>query len=313
MINMIDDIIYDITYIGIGSAVIRDTKPENRQQFPPFIENIYTTTNYKIHIINIDLNFEKPYFLTQYFNDLEKLDNNIFIKDKLKITYIKENIDIINNIESFDWFDTLNNIIMDNNKLLICGNYTGNSCNIIENKFKKYYQNTIYKNKFDKYIIYNFLNDDKNSCMCNLLENFPIIDFNNFTIIKINDIDINNFMEIYARVIDINISYENRIRTVIINKFYEFIYNNHYIYRNLKNKNYDENIINSIENSIFKKEQSKESLLETFKLKLIEYYQIIESLFNDKFIILNDYIYNLEKYNDYIWLDYMLTNINKLI
>ena len=87
MINMIDDVIYDITYIGIGSAVIRDTKPENRQQFPPFIEYIYNTTNYKIHIINIDLNFEKPYFLTQYFNNLEKLrkyDKERWLKEERK-------------------------------------------------------------------------------------------------------------------------------------------------------------------------------------------------------------------------------------
>jgi hypothetical protein len=295
-----DNIIYDITYIGIGSAVIRDTTPENRQQFPPFIENIYNNTDCTIHVINIDPNFENPYFLTQYFSDLEKLSDTIFTKNRLKITYISDYVDIVDNIVSFNWFETLNNIIMDNNKLLICGNYTGYSCNIIENKFKKHYENTIYEDKFNKYIIYDFLNININSCMCNLLENFPIINLKNFTIVKINNIDLNNFMEIYEKTIEIDNSYKNKIEEFIINKFYEFINYNHYVYRNLKNDNYNENIINSIQFSIFKGE-SKEFLTEKFKLKLIEYYQIIEFLFNDKFIELEHYIYNMENYNDYEW------------
>jgi len=312
MINLIDNIIYDITYIGIGSAVIRDTEPKNRQQFPPFIESIYNNTDCKIHIINIDPNFEKPYFLTQHFTDLEKISDSIFTKDRLKITYINEYVDIVNNIESFDWFDTLNNIIMDNNKLLICGNYTGNSCNIIENKFKKHYQNTIYEDKFNKYIIYNFFTSETNGCMCNLFENFPIIDFKNFTIVKINDINLNNFMEIYKKTIEINILYENIIKKFIINKFFQFIDYNHYIYRNLKNNNYSQNIITSMQFSIFKEGESNEFLTEIFKLKLIEYYQIIEFLFNDQFIELEVYIYNMENYNDYEWHNIVTKIIKKI-
>lgn len=300
MINLLDNEIYDITYIGIGSAVIRDANPENRQQFPPFIENIYNGSDLKIHVINIDPHFEKPYFLPTYINDLEKIDDNIFIRERLKITYINESVDIINNVESFDWFDTINKIVMDNNKLLICGIYTGYLCNIIENKFIKKYENSEYDEKYKKYITYDFFDIDANGCTCNLLKNFPIIDFKNKTILKFNNICKDNFIT-YNRAIEIDYSYENRIKKIMIKNFIEFIDYNHYVYRNLKNDNKENNIIKSIPFSIFNGNETKEELTEIFKLKLLEKYQFIEFLFSNNCNEIEQYIYYMENYNEYEW------------
>jgi hypothetical protein len=199
---------------------------------------------------------------------------------------------------------------MDNFKLLICGIYTGYPCNIIENKFKTYYKCTIYENTFNKYITYNFFDNDTNGCVCNLLDNIPIINFNDMTLVKINDINYDNFIEIYKKAIKIDSIYKDKIKNIMIKDFYKFINFNHYIYRNLKKNNQNNNFKIDVEKSIFKNEENIELCTEKFKLKLLEYYEIIEFLFEDKYKKIIEYIYNMEKYDDYEWHNIVIKIIN---
>ena len=301
---------YDIVYVGIGSAVVRDTDPMNRQQFPPFLESIYKNTNLRIHVINIDPKFEKPYFLTQYFNDLKKISNDVYIKDRLQVTYIDSNVYILE--EDFALFDELNRYIMDNNKILICGNYTGYPVDTIENTFYDKYKNTQYNNKFNDYITYNFYDTDTNGCMCDLIENFPIIDLKNKKIVKLNNITSNTFLDIYNVLMTIDESYINKMKKIVLYNFNNFIDFNHYIFRNLKNNNRNDTLIKSIPKSIFwdNSTASKDELVNIFKTNLIENYSVIEFLFGRKYFDIINYIHTMECYNDYEWHNVVKKTLN---
>ena len=77
IINIIQNEPTEITYIGIGSASIRDFCQENMQQFPPFLQKIYSDTNKKIRIINIDTKFETELLLPIFIEDLQAFKNYI--------------------------------------------------------------------------------------------------------------------------------------------------------------------------------------------------------------------------------------------
>jgi hypothetical protein len=118
MDNIINRIVtnpVNITWVGIGSAVIRNTNPENMQQLPPFIENLYNNSNVSMRLINFDPEFEKPYFLTTYYNNLShvestseidiytiKLDTSLGICDLCEIYETYLNKWHKNNIEDTD-------------------------------------------------------------------------------------------------------------------------------------------------------------------------------------------------------------------
>lgn len=242
-LNLINIKPVDITYIGIGSAVVRDIKPENMQQFPPFLQSIYNTTDLKIRIINIDLNFEKPYLLPQFISDLTPITEKHYEKDRLEIIYIDRGYDLneLNNI---------NKIIMDQKKLLIVGIYTGTPVETIETHFYNLYNTTKYKELFEKYITYDFSNDGYGGCMYNLLENTPIFNFNKMQIIKLNNISPNMFVETLLKYIENEIII-TKLKNIIMSKLYKFIDNNHFVFRNVKINNLTEYVILNISKSIF--------------------------------------------------------------
>jgi hypothetical protein len=309
IINRIQNIPADITWIGIGSAVIRDTEPQNMQQFPPFIEYIYKNTNLNIRIINFDPVFEQPYFLTQYFNNLIKIDNNVYAKNRLEIIYINEEINITE--EYIYILDQINRIIMDQNNLLICGIFTGDSCEQVENNFQKLYNDTSYSEYFNTNISYNFTNGTHTGCYCNLLENFPIIENNK--IIKLNNIKpeliFNKYYEINNNLIALD-----KFKKIIINEFKFQMNLNHYVFRNLKNNNLTVSVKNSLILSIFNNITIDISI--HFKNYLIIYYNIFNEIYqcsDDDLIIFAYLINNLDIENDYEWYNKMIKLINLYI
>jgi hypothetical protein len=237
----------DIIYIGIGSASLRELNKENMQQFPPWLENIWRTTNLSITLINIDMKFETPYLLTSYLN-LSKLytqDDKIievYQENRLECIYVNTilNYNIDNEIVGSDiiYLDELNKIVIDNNKILICGDYTGRSNNILELYFCELYQ---YSNKYSygylTKITYNFMSDLFGSCTVNLIKEFPLIDIDNRQIIKLSNTspdNLNALIEIYRNFPNFK---EKIIKIIFI--MLKYISNTElYLYRNYLNKNY---------------------------------------------------------------------------
>ena len=146
----------DIIYIAIGSATIRDIKPKNMQQFPPWLEKIWSTTNLTITLINIDTRFEQPYTLIKHLNLIktsEELD--VYEQQRLDCIYINYTFDYTNDLH---FLDELNRLVIDKNKLLICGDYTGRSNSIMENHFIDLYESEQkYNYGYLTNITYNFM------------------------------------------------------------------------------------------------------------------------------------------------------------
>lgn len=286
LINRISDELYDITYIAIGSAFISNTdKPENRQQFPPFLEYEYNN-NKKIRIINIDPTFEKPYFMKRYLPNLIQDDNinnklyDRFYNNNLEVLYISNTINLDDS--TFLLLDTINKIIMDHNNILIVSDFTGRDFIFIEKYFYNLYRNTIYEFKFNNLISYDFIIDVCNTCTLNLINNYPII--KNNSIIKFN------FINEYDFLIKIKNKKLNNIhKKIFITNFHNFININFYIYRNLINKNISQNIINTISKSIFDNIDVDNYLSS----------DITEILIN-KLLLYNNIIYQLFTINDYL-------------
>ncbi len=311
MDNIINKILtnpVNITWIGIGSAVIRNTNKENMQQLPPFIEEQYNNSNITVRLINFDPVFEKPYFLTQYYNDLihvnTTLEFDIYNRSKLEIIYINQPYNI-------EFLDQINKIIMEQENLLICGIFTGINNNVLEMHFQELYENTPYKENYNKYITYNFINND-GGCYCNLIENFPIIEGKQ--IIKINNIKpeliYDKFIEINNNPIAIS-----KFKQNIINEFKQNININHFVFRNIKTNNINDSVNNSLKLSIFNNINISDidNLYIIFKNFLIIYYNIFEKILmcsSDNLVIFNDLINNLETYDMYDWYNKIIKIIN---
>jgi hypothetical protein len=182
LVNIIKNDPYDVTYIGIGSALLRPAEAKDRQQFPPFIEKLIFTSNYTIRLINIDSKFENPLFLKSYIKNQQIISDIESKTDRLSIVYLEETLlyDKIFNkdvdIQDLSILDEINKVIIQQNNLLIVGNYTGIEVSKFERYFSNLYKNTDYEIGFNKYITYDFTNDGNGYCSCNLIKNFPIID-----------------------------------------------------------------------------------------------------------------------------------------
>ena len=239
--------ISDIIYIAIGSRVIRDTKPENMQQFPPWLERIWHTTNLTITLINIDTKFEQPYTLIKHLN-LIKISEDVYEQQRLDCVYINYTFDYSNDLH---FLDELNRLVIDKNKLLICGDYTGRSNSIMEKHFIDLYEEIPkYNYGYLTNITYNFMLDDSaNSCVINLLKNYPLIDLDSHKIVKLLNINIENLgiiIETYNGVLN----FKEKIIIKLILILNNIPDNELYLYRNYINKNI--NINKKIwENSIF--------------------------------------------------------------
>jgi hypothetical protein len=243
------EFIADIVYVGIGSALIRDSNKENMQQFPPWLENIWRTTNLSITLINIDIKFERPYLLTSYLNlnknySEDDKDIEIYRKKRLECIYVNTILDY--NTENgkvgtdIIYLDELNKMAIDNNNILICGDYTGRSNNILELYFCKLYENSNkYSYGYLTKITYNFMSDLFGSCMVNLIKNFPLIDIDNKQVIKLSNTspsNLNALIEIYRNFPN----FEEKLINIIFIILKSMSDTELYLYRNYLNKNYQE-------------------------------------------------------------------------
>jgi len=250
IINIIQNEPVDITYIGIGSASIREFCQENMQQFPPFLQEIFTNNNKTIRLINIDTKFEKDLLLPQ-FMELDEISTNIDMIKRYQTTnldciYIQDTV-----TDDYSFFDTINKIIMDNNNMLIVGNYTGLSNSLMETYFKNLYLNTIYEYKFLNKITYNFMSDLYGGCMVNMVENFPIIDINAMQLIKISSVNEFNFIELYYCYSDIE-HFIPKFKICINSIIDKFMNIDICIYRNYKNKAMTVYALNNLSKSIYR-------------------------------------------------------------
>ncbi len=239
----------DITYIGIGSACVRDSKPENMQQFPPWLETQYTNSNKTFCLINIDPKFESPYLLTHMLpiQEDEKTSSpdglfKVFETDRLVCIYINEAFDYYNWVDNtviekvVQPLDIINNLVMSKSKLLICGVYTGASNDILEKYFKSKYSCT---DLFDRCITYNFMDDGYGSCMVDLTTNFPLIDYQINQIVKLDLIIKNLDLETIKCIYGSNIyGLEQKIINWSINKLKQLPNIEMYLYRNYLNRNF---------------------------------------------------------------------------
>ena len=310
IINRIATNPVNITWVGIGSAVIRNTNPENMQQLPPFIENLYNNSNVSIRLINFDPKFENPYFLTKYYNNLSHIESTYEI-DIYTINNNKLDIIYINQEYNIEFLNEINKIIMDQNNILICGIFTGESSDILEIHFQKLYDNTIYQDLYNKYVTYNFISNN-GGCYCNLIENFPIIEGNQ--IIKLNSIKPEL---IYTKYIEIsnNPIAISKFKQIIINEFKYLININHFVFRNVKNNDINKSVLYSLQFSIFNNININDidNLYIVFKNFLILYYNIFEKIFMcsiDNLIIFNDLINTLDTDDIYGWYNKIIKIIN---
>lgn len=320
--NTIKNDPYDITYLAIGSAVYRGTEPSERQQYPPFMEHLYNQTQYSIRLINIDMQFEESLFLLSYIPNLTKISENEHVSinnntsniKKISIIYVTYQLNLfkINNnnleIEDLEWLDNINKLIMEQNNMLIVGNYIGTGNNKFEMHFETLYKNTIYEQLFSQLITYDFTVDGYGGCMCNLLENYPLIDFNKKQLIKLD----NRLEELHKYVFDYidNELVINKLKFIFQYTIYDFIDSNHYIYRNCMKDNFQPHMITYMQKTIFNKinidNYKKEELITIFdKEELITIFQ--HALNNIKYFI--ELVYNIKKEN-YEQLTDLIDNIH---
>ena len=306
LINILNNDSSDITYLTIGSAFISNVDiPERRQQFPPFIEAQYNKGD-KIRIINIDPQFEKPYFIKRYLpNLIEENHTNYdkFYNEKLEVIYISTIVEL--NDETMLFLDTINRIIMDQNNILIVADFTGRDFIFMEKYFYNLYNDIHYKNKFNNQICYDFIVRHENTCHLNMVTNYPIIENNR--IVKFNFIDKYDFLiKIQNRKLN------NIHKKIIVIVFKNFIDTNLYVYRNLISRNISQPIINYIPISIFKdiniENYSDILLFDLLVNELIIYDEIIYKLFKLKNYLTDsinsiNVIDNYQLYNNFISLN----------
>jgi hypothetical protein len=277
----------DIIYIAIGSTVIRDTKPENMQQFPPWLEKIWLTTNLTITLINIDTKFEQPYTLIKHLNLIKTSSEDVYKQQRLDCIYINYTFDYTNDL---CFLDELNRLVIDKNKLLICGDYTGRSNSIMENHFIDLYElEPKYNYGYLINITYNFMVDDSaNTCVINLLKNYPLIDLDSHKIVKLLNINIENLgtiIETYNGVLN----FKEKMIIKLILMLNNISDNELYLYRNYINKNYQEHMKKIWENSIFNDINITD---------YTDYSIIIDNMKNKIVIYCLELIKGLEKYID---------------
>jgi len=257
----------DITYIGIGSACIRDSKPENMQQFPPWLESEYRNSTKTFCLVNIDPKFEYPYLLTQLLPiEEDELSSSpdglfrVFKTDRLECIYINDKLEyydyvdgkyIVNDL-AVKTLDTINQLVMNNSKLLISGVYTGSSNNILEQYFNnKYSQTNGYA--YNTFITYNFMDDRYGSCMVDLTCNFPLIDYQSNQIVKIELIVEYLDLETIKSIYGVNIfGLEQKIINWSINKLKQFPNIEMYLFRNYLNHNYQPSMDWTVQFSAFR-------------------------------------------------------------
>jgi hypothetical protein len=256
----------DIIYIGIGSACIRDYKPENMQQFPPWLESEYRNSSKTFCLINIDPKFESPYLLTQLLpieeDELKSSSDGIFKvfkTDRLECIYINEALHyydfvdgkyVVNDLK-VKTLDTINQLVMNNSKLLISGIYTGSSNNILEQYFCAKYSETHWY-AYNTFITYNFMDDKYGSCMVDLTSNYPLVDYSTNQIVKIDGIVENLDLETIKSIYGPNIyGLEQKIINLSINKLKELSNIEIYLYRNYLNRNYQSSMDCVIQMSVF--------------------------------------------------------------
>ena len=316
--NIIDIIIndpYHITYIGVGSAFVRESKPEDMQQFPPFIENLLHLTNYKLRLINIDSSFEKELFLLSYLKDLEKISDIQYKNNRLSVIYINETLNITDtHSDHIDTLNTINKVIMEQNNLLITGIYIGYNIKYLEKYFYLLYQNTKYEDLYNNLIIYDFTDDGIGNCTCNLLENYPIIDYQKKCIIKIDN-NINKLYDQYIKYID---DYEiiNKLKNIFCKQIISYLTNNHYIYRNILSNNIDTYLESLIKNSIFNNYKNINDIKNIFindLKKIIIFIELVLVIDKENYYDLCYLINNFESFDLYNWLIFTKNLIQKII
>jgi hypothetical protein len=197
---------------------------------------------------------------------------------------------------------------MNQNNILIVGDFTGRSNSFLELYFYNLYKNTEYQSRFNDLICYDFVVDCDNTCQLNMETNYPIIE--NDKIIKFNFIDEDDFL---IKIKNRNLNSIHR--RIFTNSFKKFINNNLYIYRNLINRNITPHIISILQESIFNGIDINEVKdVETRLIeKLILHDEIINKLYDKKkylFDIISkvNIIDNYKLYNDLILLNYELVN-----
>jgi len=274
----------DITYIGIGSACVRDSNPENMQQFPPWLESEYKNSDKTFCLINIDPRFEYPYLLTQMLPIEEDESSSssdglfkVFKMDRLICIYINEALEYHNFVDNeyivnelaVQSLDVINNLVMANSKLLISGLYTGMSNDILENYFNSKYLNS---HKFNTHITYNFMEDGYGSCMVDLTTNYPLVDYQSNQIVKLNLIieivDLETIKSIYGQNI---YGLEQKIINWSIYKLKQLPNIEMFLYRNYINRNFQPIMDCTIQISAFKGMDMLDYVnFETNTIKMVE-------------------------------------------
>lgn len=308
LINKLIDFPFDITYIAIGSAVVRDiNEDKDRQQFPPFLENIYMTSNKNIRIINIDMMFEKPYYLSTYLPNLICNDNNL-LGERLDIYYLEETFKFDNN-DTLELLNIINTIIMDQDNLLIFSDHTGRGLDNLEKYFYNLYSKTEYNNKFNELVCYDFNYNNENTCATDLTQNFPII--KNDKLVKFNFTNKDEFV----KLINKNKEYFKLFQQTFVNEITQFANINLYICRNLINKNNTDTILKLINKSIFNKINiecyENEHIISILVNNLLnEYYDVIKVLFNSNTALeFNNIVISINKLDIYTFCN----NFNKFL
>ncbi len=325
----------DITYIGIGSAYIRDSKPENMQQFPPWLESEYTNSNKTFCLINIDPRFESPYLLTLMLPIEEDSSAStpdglfkVFKTDRLTCIYINEAL------EYYDWVDNkyivseqtvqpldiINQLIMDSSKLLISGVYTGVSNDILEQYFRSKYSHI---HTFNTLITYNFMDDGHGSCMVDLTSNYPLVDYQLNQIVKIDLIVENLDFHIIKSIYGPNIyGLDQKIINWSINKLKQLPNLEMYLFRNYINRNYQQAMKWTSENSVFNSidlldysnaDKTINQMIELINLTYLPYVNILKSNGIDTTVLIK-LIRSIEsnKSNIYCWISEYTKLINSI-
>jgi len=287
----------DITYIAIGCAFVRDSKPENLQQFPPFLQNIYNKNNFRIRLLLIDIKFERPYFLKNYIENLNIVSNDEFYKNNLEIFYLENNFDY-----NLDNLDMINKIIMEQNNMLIFADYTGRCNSILENYFYEEYKGTKYESIFKENITYDFTNDEYGGCMTNLLENYPLIE--DKKLIKINNLSDEDFLDFISKN-KLNDEILLKIKCKIKKKLKNFTDIDCVCYRNLVKNNLSDYVVDLISKSIFKNNSYNENNLNEIMINRLYFYKKVIEIFLDdtKIEEFNNIIDSFGKEENYKWLD----------
>lgn len=317
LVNIIKNDPYDVTYIGIGSALLRPDEEKDRQQFPPFIEKLLFSSNFTIRLINIDSKFENPLFLKSYIKNQQIISDIESKTDRLSIVYLEETLsyDKIYNkdvdVRDLDILDEINKVIIQQNNLLIVGNYTGVEVSKFERYFSNLYKNTDYEIGFNKYITYDFTNDGNGYCCCNLIKNFPIID--NKEIIKLSSSP-SDLLHQYLNNINNN-KVLLKLKKFCESNLINYISTNQYIYRNIKSNNISQFVKSHINDSIFNN-TNFDDIIHTYKSDLnnIKSYLVLNYEFtNDELNELSYLINNVDTLDSYEWFPKIKQLLTKII